>query len=174
MHPSSLFDALGGLDGVRRLAHAWHERVLADEVVSHAFSHGFHPDHTERLAAYWSEAWGGPALYAALGGSESAVVRMHSGNGEHGEMDRRAIACFALALDDAGVQDAPLREALSRYFTWATTGRMAAYPHSKRDVPEGLAIAHWGWQGLLTPDATPPPQAPTIQPSSGSTPSGQP
>ncbi len=74
-----------------RLAHAWHERVLADEVVSHAFSHGFHPDHTKRLAAYWAEALGGPAW---AGGDESAVVWMHSGNGEHLEMDRRAIAVF--------------------------------------------------------------------------------
>lgn len=183
MHSTSLFEALGGLDGVRRLAHAWHARVLADEVVSHAFSHGFHPDHTERLAAYWSEAWGGPALYGALGGSETAVVRMHSGNGEHGDMDQRAIACFQQALDDAGVQDPPLREALSRYFAWATHGPMAAYPRSRRDVPDGLHITRWGWQGPLapngaggvqSPDGADGPQAPTIQPSSGSTPSGQP
>ena len=45
----SVFEAAGGLDGLRRLAHAWHVRVMADEVVSHAFSHGFHPEHTERL-----------------------------------------------------------------------------------------------------------------------------
>jgi hypothetical protein len=25
---------------------------MADEVVSHAFSHGFHPEHSQRLAAY--------------------------------------------------------------------------------------------------------------------------
>ncbi len=48
----TLFDALGGLPALRRLAHAWHLRVMADEVVSHAFSHGFHPDHTQRPAAY--------------------------------------------------------------------------------------------------------------------------
>lgn len=174
MQTNSLFEALGGMDGVRRLAHAWHERVLADEVVSHAFSHGFHPDHTERLAAYWSQAWGGPALYTALGGSETAVVRMHSGNGKHEEMDRRAIACFGQALDDAGVQDPPLRDALSRYFAWATHGPMAAYPHSPRDVPESLAITRWGWHGPMAGADAAAPQAPTIQPSSGSTPSGQP
>ena len=28
---------------------------MADEVVSHAFSHGLHPEHTARLAAYWAE-----------------------------------------------------------------------------------------------------------------------
>ena len=88
----TLHDALGGLPALRRLAHAWHLRVMADEVVSHAFSHGFHPDHTERLAAYWAEALGGPPLYSTQFGDETRVVRMHSGNGEHEEMDRRANA----------------------------------------------------------------------------------
>ena len=46
------YDAVGGAQGVLALAHAWHERVLADPVVSHAFAHGFRDDHTERLAAY--------------------------------------------------------------------------------------------------------------------------
>ena len=59
----SLYEAAGGSDGLRRLALAWHERVLADEVVSHAFSQGYHPEHTERLAAYWAEALGGPKTY---------------------------------------------------------------------------------------------------------------
>ena len=47
----TVYDAAGGDDGLLRLAEAWHERVTADEVVSHAFSHGFHPQHSRRLAA---------------------------------------------------------------------------------------------------------------------------
>ena len=144
----TVYDAIGGLDGLRRLAHAWHERVLADEVVSHAFSHGFHPDHTHRLAAYWAEALGGPPLYSSQLGDETGVVRMHSGNGEHGEMDRRAIACFDLALDDIGLAaPSPLRQALHDYFAWATHGTMARYPHSKDDVPAALRIPRWTWDG---------------------------
>ena len=49
---SSVYDAAGGSDGLHRLAEVWHQRVIRDEIVSHAFSHGFHPQHTERLAAY--------------------------------------------------------------------------------------------------------------------------
>src|ERR1700735_5302970 len=98
----SVYDAAGGQAGLVRLAHAWHERVMADEVVSHAFSHGFHPDHTERLAAYWAEALGGPPAYSQSMGSETSVVRMHSGNGPHQEMDSRAIACFDQALTAVG------------------------------------------------------------------------
>ena len=99
-----------GPPGCTRLAEAWHERVLADEVVGHAFSHGFHPQHTERLAAYWAEALGGPTTFTERYGDETAVVRMHSGNGPHEEMDERAIACFDRAMDDVGLAadgDAP-------------------------------------------------------------------
>ena len=50
-----MYEAAGGAEGMLRLADAWHVRVIADAVVSHALSHGFHPEHTERLAAYWAE-----------------------------------------------------------------------------------------------------------------------
>ena len=133
-----------------RLAHAWHEQVLADEVVSHAFSHGFHPQHTERLAAYWAEALGGPTTFSERYGDETLVVRMHSGNGPHDEMDRRAIACFDQALDDVQITDTKLRRVLHDYFAWATNTSMAAYPGGKSDVPKDLRIPRWSWNGLQT------------------------
>jgi hemoglobin len=62
-------------------------------------------------------------------------------------MDRRAIACFDQALADAGLADnsAP-RQALHDYFAWATT--MAQYHRSAEDVPDGLTIPRWSWDGL--------------------------
>jgi hemoglobin len=145
---ATLYEALGGAEGVLRLAEAWHERVLADEVVAHAFRHGFHPEHTERLAAYWGEAWGGPATYSARYGDESSVVRMHSGNGPHEEMDRRAIACFDQAMDDVEITDPVLRSALHDYFAWATTTTMSKYQEGAAGVPDGLRIPRWSWDGL--------------------------
>ena len=145
----SIYEAAGRGEGLLRLAHAWHDRVMADEIVSHAFSHGFHPDHSERLAAYWVEALGGPATYSGTFGDETLVVRMHSGNGSHEEMDRRAIACFDQALADVGLdEDEPLGAALHDYFAWATTTTMARYHDSAGDVPEDLRIPRWGWDGL--------------------------
>jgi hemoglobin len=148
----SVYEAAGGEEGLRALAAAWHARVLGDDVVSHAFSEGFHPQHTERLAAYWAEALGGPTAYSGGLGTESDVVRMHSGNGAHEEMDRRAIACFDRAMDDVGIAtDGPLREVLHDYFAWATATSMAAYHRSADDVPEGLTLPHWSWEGLKSP-----------------------
>jgi hemoglobin len=146
----TIYEATGGIAGLRRLAAAWHRRVVADAVVSHAFSHGFHPEHTERLAAYWAEALGGPKLYSERYGGETQVVRMHSGNGVHDEMDRRAIACFDQALDDFGLtDDGLLRQVLHDYFAWATTTTMSRYHESADDVPSGLAIPRWSWTGRV-------------------------
>ena len=144
----SVYEAAGGPDGMLRLAEAWHSRVLADEEVSHAFSHGCHPRHSERLAAYWGEALGGPAAYTGEFGDETSVVRIHSGNGAHDEMDQRAIACFDQALSDAGLTAEPLRQVLHDYFAWAATTALARYPQSAGDVPGGLSIPRWSWDGL--------------------------
>jgi hemoglobin len=146
----TVYEAIGGDDKVLDLAKAWHARVMADEVVSHAFSSGFHSRHTERLAAYWAEALGGPTRYSDLYGNESAVVRMHSGNGPHEEMDRRAIDCFDQALVDVGLAaDDRLRQVLHNYFEWATTTTMSRYHQSEEDVPDGLRIPRWSWDGLV-------------------------
>jgi hemoglobin len=146
----SVFEAAGGMEGIRRIAEAWHARVMADEIVSHAFSHGFHPLHTERLAAYWAEALGGPSAYSKAYGDETSVVRMHSGNGVHAEMDERAIACFDQALVDTGLDaDDRLRQVLHDYFAWATTVSMARYQESADDVPVGMTIPRWSWGGLV-------------------------
>ncbi len=152
----SLYEASGGAEGMLRLAQAWHERVMADEVVSHAFSHGFDPQHTERLAAYWGESLGGPAAFTQVYGDESSVVRIHSGNGEHDDMNRRAIACFDQALADVSMSDERARNALHDYFAWATTTTMSRYHRSADDVPDGLRMPLWSWDGLVPgtgPDA---------------------
>jgi hemoglobin len=144
----TVYEAAGGSEGMLRLAEAWHQRVLADEIVSHAFSHGFKSDHSERLAAYWAEALGGPAAYTGNYGTETSVVRIHSGNGEHAEMNERGIDCFDQALEDTGLTAEPLRQVLHDYFAWATTTTMARYHESAADVPDGLSSPRWSWGGL--------------------------
>jgi hemoglobin len=145
----SIYAAAGSSAGLLRLAEAWHRRVMADEVVSHAVSHGFHPQHNVRLAAYWAEALGGPTIYSDKYGDETSVVRIHSGNGQHEEMDRRAIACFDQAMQDVGLEAAaPVRQVLHDYFAWATTTTMSRYHESADEVPGDLSIPRWSWDGL--------------------------
>jgi hemoglobin len=65
-------------------------------------------------------------------------------------MDRRAIACFDQALEDVRLSVAePVRQVLLDYFAWATTTTMSRYHESAADVPEGLSIPRWSWDGLV-------------------------
>ena len=152
----TVYEAAGGETGLIALARAWHERVMADECVSHAFHGGALPDHAERLAAYWGQALGGPTTYTDRYGSESTVVLIHSGNGAHEEMDERAIACFDAALTDVGLSvEQPVRAVLHDYFAWSTRTSMTRWERSADDVPGGLEIPCWSWDGLRGPFAAP-------------------
>jgi truncated hemoglobin YjbI len=142
----TVYEAAGGSEGLMRLAAAWHERVMADEVVSHAFHGGAKPDHVERLATYWGEALGGPPAYTTTYEDEAFVERLHSGQGEHDEMNRLAIDCFDQAMTDAGIDDERLRQVLHDYFAWATFGTM--YHHDTDEIRDGLTVPRWSWDGL--------------------------
>lgn len=140
---ATIYERAGGADGMLRLAHAWHERVLADPVVSHAFEHGYREDHSERLAAYLGEALGGPPTYSHEMGSESEVVRIHSGNGIHEEMDARALDAWDAALADCGLDaDPALAATLHDYFADGIR-RMAEHHETPDTVPDGLTIELW-------------------------------
>jgi hemoglobin len=64
-------------------------------------------------------------------------------------MDERAIACFDQALTDLELTTEPLRQVLLDYFAWATTATMSRYHESADDVPDGLRIPRWSWDGLV-------------------------
>jgi hemoglobin len=150
MTQQSIFEAAGGADAMTRIADAWHHRVMADPVVSHAFHGGAKPDHVDRLAAYLGEALGGPPRYTTTYGDHAIVVRMHSGNGEHDEMNERAIECFAGALHDAGLDaDPETYQAILDYWGWATWHPM--YFHgSADDVPADLPMPQWNWDRTVS------------------------
>ncbi len=143
----TLYAAAGGAAGLLALAHAWHARCLADPEAAHPFEHGNHPQHLERLAAYWGEALGGPATYSRTMADESHVLRLHACNGPHPSLDAAAIACFDGALTDVGITGA-LGSTLHDYFA-TTTQRMTGHPTSAADIPEGLPVPHWSWTGPL-------------------------
>lgn len=142
MQDVTLYDAAGGEAGMLALATAWHTRCLADPVAAHPFEHGVHPQHRERLAAYWAESLGGPATYTGTMADETHVVRAHSGEGDHVELDVACIACFDQALTDVGVTDEPLRGALHDWFVW-NTGRLSGRPGRDEPTPDGLELPRW-------------------------------
>lgn len=132
----SLYAAAGGFDGLLALCRRWHERCLADPVAAHPFERDLHPQHDERLAAYLSQAFGGPKLYTAGYGDETVVQRMHACNGEHVELDEACLAAFDRALTDVGITgQTALR--IAAYFRRATESQRA-YCTPESPVPDDL------------------------------------
>jgi hemoglobin len=152
MRPS-LYEFAGGEPAFLALATAHHARCLADPELNHPFSHpGQHPQHVERLAAYWAEVLGGPPSYSqAHRGTHAAVVHMHCGNGDMSDLNRRFVACFVAAMDDAGPPaDTEFRDALRGYMEWAVvevSGHVEAVP----DIPDDAPMPLWSWGGPLLP-----------------------
>ena len=150
------------------LAAAHHARCLADPELNHPFSHpGQHPQHVERLAAYWAEAMGGPPEYSTSCGDHSLVVEMHAGNGDMTDLGRRFVACFVAAADDAGLPNEPeFRAALRNYMEWAVGEVLIDGPPDT--VPKDLPMPRWSWDGLV---ASPPPgvsaSEPPLHPATG-------
>ena len=149
MRPS-LYDFAGGEPAFLALAAAHHARCLADPELNHPFSHpGQHPQHVERLAAYWAEVLGGPPRFSHECGDQSAVLRMHAHNGDMSDLGRRFVACFVAAADDAGLPTDPeFRAALRAYMEWAVAD-VLVYSPVDAVVPAGRPMPRWSWDGLL-------------------------
>lgn len=145
----SLFEFAGGEAAFLALAEAHHARCLADPELNHPFSHpGQHPQHVERLAAYWAEVMGGPPRYSGSCGDQSGLLRMHAGHGDMSDLGERFVRCFDGAMDDAGLPaDAGFRACLHAYMRWAVDD-VLVYSPVGAVVPGGARVPRWGWDGL--------------------------
>ena len=143
----SIYEFAGGDPAFLALAAAHHERCLQEPEISHAFSHGFNPEHVENLAFYWAEVFGGPNRYSVLHGGHSRMLEIHARTGAAEDWGQRFLDCFVQAVDDAGLPaDPELRSALRSYMEWAT-GEVMSYAPAASLVPPELPVPRWGWNG---------------------------
>jgi hemoglobin len=147
-----LYEFAGGEEAFIALATAHHARCLQDPELNHPFSHpGQHPEHVARLAEYWAEVLGGPSRYSHACGNHASVVRMHCGNGDMSDLNRRFLDCFVLAMDDAGLpQDAEFRAAMRAYMQWSIV-EVSGHAESDTEVPDDAPMPRWSWDGLQQP-----------------------
>jgi hemoglobin len=144
----SIFEFAGGEPAFLALATAHHERCLQDPVLNHPFSHQGHTEHVQRLANYWAEVFGGPAIFSQSCGGQSAMLTLHAGQGAEADLGTRFITCFVQAADDADLpDDADFRAALRSYMEWAVADVMSYSPAESR-VAANLPVPRWSWDGL--------------------------
>jgi len=144
-----MYEFAGGEQAFLALAAATHERCLADPELNHPFSHHVSPRHTENLAAYWAEVFGGPPRYSSNLGGHSGMLSIHAGEGAPEEMGDRFEACFVQAMDDARLpEDREFRKAMRDYIHWATR-EVNAYAPAGTHVAPGQPMPRWSWEGLV-------------------------
>ena len=147
MRPT-LYEFAGGDDAFLALARAHHERCIADPELNHPFSHpGQHPQHVERLAAYWAEVLGGPPRFSTECSDHAAMLQMHSGNGDMSDLGRRFVACFVAAADDANLPADPEFRAALRAYMESAVAEVLQYGDPDAVVPSALPMPRWTWDG---------------------------
>lgn len=116
----SLYEHVGGTEGLRRLVAAWYPTVLTDPLLQPLFGAG-HPAHVDHLAAFLAEVFGGPTRYTDELGGFPALLAPHEGKAIREDQRRRFVDLFLAAADTAGLpDDARTRDALRDYLEFGT------------------------------------------------------
>jgi hemoglobin len=145
----SLYEAVGGIEALRRLGETFYEGVLADPLLVPVFA-TFTRTHVERVAVWLAEVFGGPARFTAEFGGHQALLRSHLGLSITEEQRTRWMELMATAVDKELPDDELLRRRVLEYFDWGTR---IARDVSAGPVGEDLGAPgptpRWGWDGLV-------------------------
>jgi hemoglobin len=83
------------------------------------------------------------------------MLAIHASQGAEADLGDRFVTAFVRAADDAGLPaDRDLREALHSYMEWAVAEVLRYSPRDSQ-VPDGLPVPRWGWDGLEQAPAGP-------------------
>lgn len=146
---ASLYDDVGGLDGLRRLSTAFYQGVLADDLLAPVFAH-FTAEHAEHVAVWLAEVFGGPAGYTAHLGGHQALLRSHQGIGIREEHRQRWLQLMAAAIDQEFPGRPELATSLMSYFDWGTTiAQDVSQEPAGTDRGEPGPTPRWGYEGLI-------------------------
>src|SRR4051812_41611239 len=116
---ASLYDDVGGTEGLRRLSESFYGRVLADELLAPVFS-GFTPSHVEHVAVWLAEVFGGPPQFSELHGGHPGLLQSHLALGIRDEHRTRWLELMSQAIDEVLPDEPQLHAALMEYFSWGT------------------------------------------------------
>lgn len=141
----SMYDQVGGEPAVRKFVTDFHHAALADPLLGPVFRHAS-PEHAEHLVLFFTEMFGGPAVYTPLGGT-AAMLRAHTGLAVTEEQRRRFVELMLDASDRTGLRsDAGFRQTFAAHLT---KGSFFTVKFSQPDspVPDGPfpPIEPWSW-----------------------------
>ncbi|MET8627367.1 group II truncated hemoglobin [Kitasatospora sp. NPDC004669] len=146
--PDTLYEAVGGIEALRRLSHTFYRGVLADPLLAPVFA-GFTDTHIERVTVWLAEVFGGPTAFTDELGGHQALLRAHVGLVIPEEQRLRWMEIMAEAVREELPEDEALRRRVLDYFDWGTriAEDVSASP-AGTDLGEPGPVPRWGWEGL--------------------------
>ncbi|MCX5213811.1 group II truncated hemoglobin [Kitasatospora sp. NBC_00240] len=144
----SLYDAVGGLEALRRLSNTFYDGVLADPLLAPVFA-DFTRTHIEHVAVWLAEIFGGPAAFTAELGGHQALLRSHLGLSITEEQRVRWMELMTVAVGKELPDDELLRRRVLEYFDWGTRiARDVSAAPVGEDLGDPGPTPRWGWDGL--------------------------
>ncbi|MFE5583223.1 group II truncated hemoglobin [Kitasatospora sp. NPDC056531] len=146
--PDTLYEAVGGIEALRRLSHTFYRGVLADPLLAPVFA-DFTDTHIEHVAVWLAEVFSGPAAFTDRLGGHQALLRAHLGLAITEEQRLRWMEVMAEAVSRELPEDELLRRRVLDYFDWGTriAEDVSASP-AGTDLGEAGPTPLWGWEGL--------------------------
>lgn len=133
------------MPALNRMTRILYERYVPnDPLLAPLFAHSA-PDHSERVAAWLAEVFGGPKDYSEQFGGYSAMLSQHLGKVLTDEGRARWVDLLMKSANDAGLpNDAEFRSVFSAYIEW---GSRIAVENSQAGAtpPPAMPMPHWGW-----------------------------
>ncbi len=145
-HGVSLYEHVGGWEGLHALVAAWYPTVLAGPLLQPLFGAG-QADHVPHLTAFLAEVFGGPTRYTDQLGGFPALLAAHRGKQIREDQRQRFVELFLAAADTAGLlPDRRTGDALRSYLEFGTT---VAVQNSHATTDDQLhpcqEVPHWNW-----------------------------
>lgn len=145
---TTLYEAVGGAEALRRLSGTFYEAVLADPLLAPVFAR-FTPAHVEHVAVWLAEVFSGPEDFTARHGGHHALLTAHLGLAITEEQRLRWMELMTAAVAKELPDDALLRRRVVEYFDWGTRiAKDVSASAPGTDLGEPGPTPRWGWDGL--------------------------
>jgi hemoglobin len=142
----TLYEWAGGNDILEKLTRIFYEKVLGDDLLYPVFKN-MSPDHSQHVAHFIGEVFGGPALYTETGhGSHASMIRHHLGKMLDEPKRKRWMQLLLESADEIGLASDPeFRSAFVGYLEWGSRIAVLNSAITNNPVNEDEPMPKWGW-----------------------------
>jgi CDGSH-type Zn-finger protein/truncated hemoglobin YjbI len=141
----TLFEWAGGLPAIRRMTDLFFERYVPEDPLLAPMFANIPPDHSQRVAEWFAEVFGGPPRDPATNGDYAHFFERHANLGITDDHLTRWVDLLLRSARDAGLDaDPEFWSALTSYVEWeARRVVQASQPDSPR--PDDVDSPRWDW-----------------------------